>query len=109
MGLLVWDSSPLWVILGVNEENGVCGTKCMEFLPCTKQRVMFCLCRTFGEPFVEFTKYNLIVRGYGCLHHSCPWMSSFWQIPIFLMKGLVHAFCHSIVVFFGCGQVMDDN
>ena len=49
MGLLVWDFSPSWVMLVVNEENGVCGTKCVEFLPRTKQHVMFCLCRTFGE------------------------------------------------------------
>ena len=67
MDLLVRDSSPSWVMLVVNEENGVCGTKCMEFFPRTKQRVMFCLCRTFGEFHVEFTKYNLIGHGYGCL------------------------------------------
>ena len=53
--------------VGGYEENGVCGTKCTEFLPCTKQRVMFCLCRTFGEFLVEFTKYNLIVHGYSRL------------------------------------------
>ena len=41
------------------EENGICGMKCMEFLPRTKQRVMFYLCRTFVEFLVEFTKYNL--------------------------------------------------
>ena len=64
MGLLVWDLSPSWVILVVNEENGVCGMKCMEFLPRIKQRVVFCLCRTFGEFLVEFTKYNFIVLGY---------------------------------------------
>ena len=49
----------------VNEENGVCGMKCIEFLPRTKQCVMFCLCRTFGEFLVKFTKYNLIDHGYG--------------------------------------------
>jgi len=36
VGLLVWDLSPLWVILVVNEENEICGTKCMEFLPRVK-------------------------------------------------------------------------
>ena len=109
IGLLVWDSSPSSVMLVVNEENGVCGMKCVELLPRTKQHVIFCLYRTFREPFVEFTKYNLIVRGYGRLHHGRPWPSSFWQIPLFLMKGLVHAFCRSIMVFFGCDQVMDNN
>jgi len=67
VGLLVWDPSPLWMMSVVNEENGVCGTKCMEFLLRTKQRVMFCLCRTFGEFLVEFTMYNLIVHGYSRL------------------------------------------
>ena len=67
VGLLVWDPSPSWVMLVVNEENGVCGTKCMEFLPCVKQRVVFCLYRTFGEFLVEFTKYSLIIHGYGRL------------------------------------------
>ena len=66
VGLFVWDPSSSWVMLVVNEENGVCGTKCVEFLPRTKQCVTFCSCRTFGESFVEFTKYNLIVHGYGC-------------------------------------------
>ena len=73
VGLLVWDLSPSWVILVVNEENEICGTKCMEFLPCIKQCVVFCLCRTFGKflcriyQVVEFTKYNFIVHGYGRL------------------------------------------
>ena len=67
VGLLVWDPTPLWVMLVVNEENGVCGTKCIEFLPHAKQCVMFCLGRTSGEFLVEFTKYNLIVHGYGRL------------------------------------------
>jgi len=96
-------------MLVVNEENEVCGTKCMEFFPHTKQCVMFCLCRTFGEILVEFTKYNLIVHGYGHLQHGCPWTSSFWRILLFLMKGLVHALCHSAVVFLGCDQVVDNN
>ena len=88
-------------MLVVNEENGVCGMKCVELLPRTKQHVIFCLYRTFREPFVEFTKYNLIVRGYGRLHHGRPWPSSFWQIPLFLMKGLVHTFV--ILLWFSFG------
>ena len=68
VGLLVWDLSLSWVILVVNEENGVCGTKCMEFLPCVKQHVVFYLCRTFGEFLVEFTEYNFIVHAYGHLN-----------------------------------------
>ena len=68
MGLLVWDLSPLWVMLVVDKENGVYGTECMEFLPRVKQCVMFYLCRTFGEFFVEFIKYNFIVHVYGCLN-----------------------------------------
>ena len=52
-------------MLLVDKENGACGTECMEFLPRVKQRVMFYLCRTFGEFLVEFIKYNFIVHMYG--------------------------------------------
>ena len=68
MGLLVWDLSPLWVILVVNEENGICGTKCMKFLPHVRQHVVFYLCRIFGEFLVEFTEYNFIIHAYGGLN-----------------------------------------
>ena len=64
MGLLVLDLSLLWVMLLVNEENGVCGMECMEFLPCVKQHVVSYICRTFEEFLVEFIKYNFIVYAY---------------------------------------------
>ena len=52
-------------MLLVDKENGACGTECMEFRPCVKQRVMFYLCRNLGEFLVEFIKYNFIVHMYG--------------------------------------------
>ena len=55
VSLLVWDLSPSWVMLVVSEENGICGTECMEFLPRVKQRVMSYICRTFGEFLVELS------------------------------------------------------
>ena len=48
-----------------------------------KQRVEFCLCRTFGEFLVEFTKYNFIILGYVHLDklvheelHHITWLST---------------------------------
>ena len=82
VSLLVWDLSPSWVVLVVNDENGVCGTRCMKFLPRIKQRVVLCLCRTFREFLVEFTKYNFIVHGYDRLdkliHKELP--SSYFSV-----------------------------
>ena len=68
VGLLVWDLSPSWVILVVNEENGICGTKCMKFLPHVRKCVVFYLCRTFREFLVEFTEYNFTIHAYGRLN-----------------------------------------
>ena len=41
--------------------------------------------------------------------NSLLWTSSFNWILLFLTKGLLHAFCHSWMVFFRRGLVVDDN
>ena len=69
-----------------------------------------CLCGTFGGLFVEFTKYNLVVHGSSRLWIK-PSMENFLQTRLFCYTrmGIVHAYSHSWMVFFGRGQVMDDN
>ena len=39
----------------VNEENGVCGVECVEFFPCIKICVAFCLCETFKGFSIKYT------------------------------------------------------
>ena len=74
------------------------------------QRVVFHLCGTFGGFFAEFTEYNLVIHGSSHLWIKSS-MENFLQTGLYCYKwmGIDHAYSHSSMVFFGRGQVMEDN
>ena len=107
VGLLVW----------IHHHHGWCWWL-MEYVKWSarnsfhvlKATCRVCLCGTFGGLFVEFTKYNLVVHGSSRLWIK-PSIENFLQTRLFCYTrmGIVHAYSHSWMVFFGRGQVMDDN